>query len=503
MQMTNIPDVKLGIIAVSRDCFIRTLSERRRQAIVAEAKQAGLELTEITTIVENEKDAMEAVAAARAAGCNALFVFLGNFGPETPETIIAQKFDGPCMFAAAAEETGNDLVDGRGDAYCGMLNCSYNLGLRKLKGFIPEYPVGTAKDIVEMIKDFMPVARTLIGLAGLKIISFGPRPQDFFACNAPIKALYDLGVEIEENSELDLLVAYKKHAGDPRIEAVAKDMAEELGLGNTYPDMLPRMAQFELTLLDWAEQHKGSRQYVAFADKCWPAFPEEFGFEPCYVNSRFASRGIPVSCEVDIYGALSEYIGACVTQDAVTLLDINNSVPADLFEEDIKPRFPQYKLTDTFMGFHCGNTPFCKLTKSTECNLKCGKINYQIVQHRLLETGEPDFTRGTLEGDIAAGPITFFRLQTTPDTKLQAYVAEGEVLPVGTRSFGGIGIFAINEMGRFYRHVLVGKRYPHHGAVAFGHVGKALFDIFTMLGVEDIGFNQPAGMLYKTENPFK
>lgn len=502
MQMTNIPDVKLGIIAVSRDCFIRTLSERRRQAIAAAAKEAGIELTEVTTIVENEKDAMEAVAAAEAAGCNALVVFLGNFGPETPETLIARKFKGPCMYAAAAEETGNDLVDGRGDAYCGMLNCSYNLGLRKLKAFIPAYPVGTAADIVEMIKDFIPVARTLIGLAGLKIITFGPRPQDFFACNAPIKALYDLGVEIEENSELDLLVAYKQHAGDPRIEAVAKDMAEELGLGNTYPDMLPRMAQFELTLLDWAEAHKGARQYVAFADKCWPAFPSEFGFEPCYVNSRFASRGVPVSCEVDIYGALSEYIGACVTQDAVTLLDINNSVPADLYEEDIKPRFPQYKLTDTFMGFHCGNTPFCKLTKSTECNLKCGKINYQIIQHRLLETGEPDFTRGTLEGDIAAGPITFFRLQTTPDTKLQAYVAEGEVLPVGTRSFGGIGIFAISEMGRFYRHVLVGKRYPHHGAVAFGHVGKALFDIFSILGVEDIGFNQPAGMLYKTENPF-
>ena len=47
-------------------------------------------------------------------------------------------------------------------------------------------------------------------------------------------------------------------------------------------------------------------------------------------------KGIPVACEVDIYGALSEYIGACVTQDAVTLLDINNSVPEDLFEQDIK-----------------------------------------------------------------------------------------------------------------------------------------------------------------------
>ena len=349
------------------------------------------------------------------------------------------------MFVAAAEETGKDLVDGRGDAYCGMLNCSYNLGLRKLKGFIPEYPVGTAEDIAQMVKDFVPVARTLIGLSSLKIITFGPRPQDFFACNAPIKGLYDIGVEIEENSELDLLVAYRKHAGDPRIKDIAADMAKELGAGNTYPDMLERMAQFELTLTDWAEQHKGARKYVVFADKCWPAFPEEFGFEPCYVNSRLASRGMPVACEVDIFGALSEYIGACVTYDAVTLLDINNSVPADLFAEDIKPKFPQYKLTDTFMGFHCGNTPLCKLTDTTSCNMKLGKINYQIIQHRLLEPAgsQPDFTRGTLEGDLTAGPITFFRLQTTPDTKLQAYVAEGEVLPVGTRSFGGIGIFAI------------------------------------------------------------
>lgn len=502
--MQNIPEIKLGIIAVSRDCFIRTLSERRRAAIVEESSKIGLSLTEIKVTVENENDALKAVQQANESGCNALVVFLGNFGPETPETLIAQKFSGPCMYIAAAEETGNDLIDGRGDAYCGMLNCSYNLGLRKLKAFIPEYPVGDAHDCAQMISDFVPVARTLLGLSSLKIISFGPRPQDFFACNAPIKGLYDLGVEIEENSELDLLVAYRRHKDDKRIVEVAKDMAAELGQGNTYPDLLNRMAQFELTLLDWAEEHRGSRKYVCFADKCWPAFPEEFGFEPCYVNSRLASRGIPVSCEVDIFGVLSEYIGACVTKDAVTLLDINNSVPKDLFNSDIKPRFPEYTLTDTFMGFHCGNTPLCKLTKNTECNLKLGKINYQIIQHRLLEPqgSEPDFTRGTLEGDIGAGPITFFRLQSTPDTRLHAYVAEGEVLPVGTRSFGGIGIFAIPQMGRFYRHVLIEKRYPHHGAVAFSHVGKALFDIFTILGVEDIAFNQPAGMLYKTENPF-
>ena len=491
--MKNIPEVKLGMIAVSRDCFIISLSESRRSAIKTAYKG---NIYECPVTVENEEDMLAAVADVKNAGCNALVVFLGNFGPETPETLIAKYFDGPCMFVAAAEGDGN-LIDGRGDAYCGMLNCSYNLGMRHLNGYIPEYPVGTAEDIAGMIEEFVPIARAVIGVKNLKIITFGPRPQDFFACNAPIKGLYELGVEVEENSELDLLVSYKQHAGDERIPEVCEDMKAEMGEGKYYPELLERMAQFELTLLDWAEQHRGAREYVAFADKCWPAFPEEFGFEPCYVNSRLASRGIPVSCEVDIYGALSEYIGACITEDAVTLLDINNSVPKSMWEESIKGKF-DYELTDTFMGFHCGNTPSCKMCADRA-------IKYQLIQHRLLEPegSDPDFTRGTLEGDIAAGEITFYRLQCDSDGNLRSYIAEGEVLPVPTQSFGGIGIFAIQEMGRFYRHVLIQKRYPHHGAVAFGHYGKALFEVFKFLGVKDIAYNQPKSLPYPTENPFK
>ncbi len=492
-MMQNIPEVKLGLIAVSRDCFPIALSEKRRAAIAAACGKENLYECPVT--VENEKDMLKAVADVKAAECNALVVFLGNFGPETPETLIAKNFDGPCMFVAAAEGDGN-MINGRGDAYCGMLNCSYNLGMRHIDGYIPEYPVGTCEDIAKMIHDFVPIARAVIGVKNLKIITFGPRPQDFFACNAPIKGLYELGVEIEENSELDLLVSFKEHENDPRIDDVCADMAKEMGEGAYYPDLNRRMAQFELTLLDWAENHKGSRKYVAFADKCWPAFPSQFGFEPCYVNSRLVSRGIPVSCEVDIYGALSEYIGLCVTADAVTLLDINNTVPQYIYDADIKGKY-DYALTDTFMGFHCGNTPACKL-----CSNRA--VKYQLIQHRLLEPAgsEPDFTRGTLEADLAASDITFYRLQCDSEGKLRSYIAEGEILDVRTQSFGGIGVFAIKEMGRFYRHVLVQKRYPHHGAVAFSHVGKYLFEVFKFLGVKDIAYNQPKSLPYPTENPW-
>ena len=394
--MKNIPAIKVGIVAVSRDCFPESLSVGRRAALAAayRAKYGDAGIYECPVcIVESEVQMMQALVDVKRAGCNALCVYLGNFGPEIAETMLAQKWAGetgcPVMFCAAAEENIAVLSSDCGDAYCGMLNASYNLKLRGVKAYIPAYPVGDAAYCADLIHGFLPVARALVGIKGLKIFSFGPRPQNFFACNAPIQQLYNLGVEIEKNSELDLFEAYNKHAGD-----------------------------------------------------------------------------------------------------AVTLLDINNTVPAELYRADIEGKF-DYKLTDTFMGFHCGNTCAGKLCHPEMRNQK-------IMARSLPE----EVTNGTLEGDIVPGAITFYRLQSTSDNHLRAYVAEGEVLPVQTHSFGSIGVFAIREMGRFYRHVLLEGGFPHHGAVAFGHFGKEIFEVFRYLGAERIGYNRPASLPYPTENPF-
>lgn len=125
------------------------------------------------------------------------------------------------------------------------------------------------------------------------------------------------------------------------------------------------------------------------------------------------------------------------------------------------------------------------------------------MKRDLEPDGEPDITRGTMEGDIKASPVTLFRLQSTADCQLRAYVAEGETLDIPTCSFGTIGIVAVKEMGRFYRHGLIEKNFPHHAGVAFSHCGKTLFEVLKLLGVTDIGYNRPAGCLYPTENPFE
>jgi L-fucose isomerase-like protein len=495
-EMPNAPKVKTAIVGVSRDCFPIELSRTRTGQLASECESAGVDVYACPTIIENENDAVRALSECEAAGANAAVVYLGNFGPEGPLSIFAQRFDGPVMVCAAAEESGDTLVQGRGDALCGLLSASYNLSLRDVWAYIPQMPVGLPADLAKDVAHFATAARLFLGVRGLKVISFGPRPHDFFTCHAPLQPLYDLGVEVMENSELDMHLLYQDVAEDDAdVAATVEDMRKELGGGNTYPDLLPKLARFEVALLRFAEQNLGSREYAVFANKCWPAFETAFGFVPCYVNSRLSSKGMPAACEVDIYGAVSEYLGLLATDQPVTLLDINNSVPADMVAAgaDLKGA----AVEDLFMGFHCGNTP-------SACMKDCS-IKYQLIMNRLMEDPdqEPDITRGTLEGQLRPGPATFYRLQATAAGELRGYVAPGNILDIDPKSFGGIGIFAIPNFARFYRHVLVGKQFPHHGAVAFADCGKALFDGMKLLGVEDINVPLPGTAVYSGENPFE
>ena len=495
-KLVNTPQVKLGLVGVSRDCFPIELTRRRTSALAAAMKKAGLRGAHTcSVIIESEAGALAALDELAERGCNAAVIYLGNFGPEGPTAMFAQRFAGPVMVCAAAEENKAVLASERGDALCGMLNCSYSLGLRNVPAYIPQMPVGLPDELAAQIAGFEAIARVVIGVQNLKILSFGPRPQDFLACNAPIQPLADLGVEVMENSELDLYQLYQK-AGQhkQRIARVAGDMKKELGSGCAYPDLLPKMAQLEVALLDFMEANLGASRFAVFADKCWPAFESAFGFVPCYVNSRLAGRGIPVACEVDLYGALSEYMAQLATLLTATLLDINNSVPADVLPKraDLKGA----AAADLFMGFHCGNT-------CSECMKTC-ELKYQLIMNRLMEDGrEADITRGTLEGQLRPGPMTLFRLQSTADCWLRSYVAEGEMLDIDPCSFGGIGIIAVPHFARFYRHVLIGQRFPHHAAVGFARAGRVLFEAVRLLGVTDVAAPLPAGTLYEGENPFE
>ena len=113
--MNNMPKVKIGVVAVSRDCFPESLSVTRRQNLMKAylEKYDAAEIYECPIcIVESEIHMVQALEDIKKAGCNALCVYLGNFGPEIAETLLAKHFDGPVMFCAAAEENSETSLIG-------------------------------------------------------------------------------------------------------------------------------------------------------------------------------------------------------------------------------------------------------------------------------------------------------------------------------------------------------------------------------------------------------
>ena len=113
--MNNSPKVKIGIVAVSRDCFPESLSDNRRKALV-DAYTAKYDAADIyecpVCIVESEIHMVQALEDVKAAGCNALVVYLGNFGPEISETLLAKHFGIPFYMAAPLSTIDPRTPDG-------------------------------------------------------------------------------------------------------------------------------------------------------------------------------------------------------------------------------------------------------------------------------------------------------------------------------------------------------------------------------------------------------
>ncbi|MCR5726945.1 MAG: fucose isomerase [Lachnospiraceae bacterium] len=494
--MKNIPDIKIGIVAGTTDWLPSELAVENRKFLVDKYRKIYGEenIYECSIVItDNEINIKRAMKELNKAECDAVVLYWANYGPESAGTLFASEFDGPIMMFAAAEEGNEPYRKDRRDALSGFINACYALKLRQTNVYIPDRPCGTYDQCSRMIHKFFSIARTLIAMKDLKLITIGPRPSSYLAASAPSHLLYDLGIEISEYSELELFDSYKKHSEDKRIEKIVEEMKCELNTIKT-SDVLPALAQYELTVDDWIRNHKGNRKYVTMTSTCWPAFPVNFGFVPCYVNSRFTAKGYPIACEVDEYGAVSEFIGQCVSNDIVTILNINNNIPDELYEKKIRDKEfagKKYELEDLFLGYHCGVTPVCKLKKSV--------LDYHFVNHQLI--GEEQ-SKGTVQGTIIPGNVTIFRIQGMRDNKLRAYVCQGQILPVEEETYGGQAIIAVPEMNRFIRNVVIQKQYPNHCAVVFGHYGEEIVAVLHQLGINEIDYNHPKSIPYENENMF-
>ena len=482
------PDVKLGLVSASRNCFPRGLSEVRTQRLLAACEEAGLSLVVPEgecQIIETKEHARDAALQLHKAGCDAAVLFLGNFSPEIEDANFVKAFAGNVMVIAAAEESAQNLAGDRGDALCGLISAALAIGKRDLLGdvYIPPDPIVDAKSGAECIARFVEIERVVKGTRNATIGLFGPRPRDFETCNYNLSSIASIGVEVEELGLFDLQNEVERIKKEEDVTGVIDSMRQDIG-NIPSGEFEGRIGAYEQAVANFREQ----LQLSGAASQCWSEQELAMHHVPCFINARMAARGFPVACENDAYSLVAELIGQYASDSSVTILDLNHSIPADL-----DASLTGYPVRDLAGLFHCGNTDPSRLVNP--------EMKHQLIMKRMMEPdGEPDITRGTIEGQIAASPITVLQVHGSGDG-LRAYIIEGEFLDLDPMTFGAAGTAYLPGFKRFYRHVLLG-RFHHHAAVAFTHCGGVVYEALRMLGVEEIYTPLPEGILYPGENPF-
>ncbi|MFO8101494.1 MAG: hypothetical protein R6U37_04900 [Dehalococcoidia bacterium] len=481
------PEVKIGFVSASRDCFPRSLSEERSARLLAETEKLGLSLVVPKgecRIIETRAHAAEAARQLNAAECDATVLFLGNFSPEIEDAGFLKAFNGPVAVMAAAEESSQGLKEDRGDALCGLLSATLAIRRRNLfeRVYLPQDPIVTAESGAREIERFFKVMKVVKGIRAATVGLFGPRPRDFETCNYNLASIASLGVEIEEYSFFNLVQRVREilEKGDlaDTIKMMKKDIPD-IPEG----DFAQRLAAYEKALLSFRDELKLS----GMTTQCWTDQEKVLRHVPCFINARLAAAGFPVACENDAYSLIAELMGQYASADSVTMLDINHSIPHDLGSP-----LKDYPPEDLVGLFHCGNTDPKRLVNP--------EMKHQVIMKRLMEPDTPpDITRGTIEGRIGASPMTMLQIQGVGDG-IQAYIAQGEFLDVDPQTFGSTGTAYVPGFRRFYRHVLLG-RFHHHAAVAFSHCGDVLFDSMKLLGIKQI-YTPNSKNLYEGENPF-
>src|SRR6516165_7277328 len=487
---TYSPEIKLGLVSASRNCFPRSLSEERTIRLLEACKEAGI-IPFVpqgeSRVIETKDHAMDAARQFKQAGCNAVVFFLGNFSPEIEDACFVRAFNGPVMILAAAEESGASLLEKRGDALCGLLSAVLAVSKRSLldRIHLPENPVVGAEEAVQEIAHFIKVAKVVKGTRNATIGLFGPRPRDFETCNYNLASVNSIGVEVEELGLFDLQNEIKrlKERGE-ETETIKSDMKREMP---SIPDddFASRLSVYERAIKNFRDRLKLS----GAATQCWSEQEMSLKHVPCFINGRMAQNGFPIACENDCYSLIAELLGQYASDATVGILDINHSIPKDL-----DPSLKDYPIRDMVGMFHCGNAS-TKLLKNPE-------MKYQVIMKRMMEPDTPaDITRGTIEGQFAASPITVVQVHGVGD-KMQAYLMEGHFLDLDPKTFGCTGTAYLPGFSRFYRHVLLG-RFHHHAAVAFGHCAAVLYDAFKMIGMTQIYTPLPASIPYPGENVFR
>lgn len=363
---------------------------------------------------------------------------------------ILKRFTCPVLLWTLREP----VIDG-GRLRLNSLTGAYSAGnaLRAFRDGEFEYVFGSPEEeaVAAGVGAAIRAARIKHQLRDLKMASIGHTPQGFgFGRALDAELMHGFGVTLDSIEARELIDKAKSYT-DEECASYLEEAKTMMGSLDETP---------EKNVKDFARLYKAYRTYVeenrigALSSRCWPDFFTAFGTPVCSVLSLLNALGTAASCESDVYGALSMYIGMQLTGNAAFFGD-----PVSMDEEE-----------GTITFWHCGMAP---------CTLARKDTGAEVGVHPNRKIGPVmDF------GCQAWDKVTVFRVGRRADGSFRFFIASGEALDRPKQFCGTSVVVKTEHDAKDIIVKSVKSGWEPHFVVIYGDVAEELTMLAHMLGME-------------------
>ncbi|MGN0361760.1 MAG: L-fucose/L-arabinose isomerase family protein [Bilifractor sp.] len=310
--------IKLGFAPTRRSIFSAPDAVKYANLTRKKLDELGIEYVDITDINEegllyDDNDRIRIAEKFKKEKVDGLFLPHANFGTEYECARLAKDLNVPVLLWGPRDERPEPDGMRLRDSQCGLF--ATGKVLRRFR--IPfTYMTNCRLDDPEFergVKDFQKVCNVVKKFRSLRILQIGTRPYDFWStmCNeGELLEKFNIQLAPIPIPELTTEIRRVKAEEASKVSEVV-DYCKTNMICEIRDDLLENVAAMKVAMRNLATRYGCS----AIAIQCWNALQGEIGIMPCAANSLLNEEGLPVVCETDIHGAISQVMVEAATMN--------------------------------------------------------------------------------------------------------------------------------------------------------------------------------------------
>ncbi|QOV20264.1 L-fucose/L-arabinose isomerase family protein [Blautia liquoris] len=303
--------IRIGFAPTRRSIFSAPDAIKYADLTRKRLRELNVEFVDITDINEeglfyDEADREKIEEKFRKENVKGVFFPHTNFGTEYVCARLARDLNVPVLLWGPRDERPDENGIRLRDSQCGLF--ATGKVLRRFQ--VPFTYMNNCRledpEFERGLMDFLAVCNVVDVFRHTRILQIAPRPFDFWStmCNEG-ELLEKFNIQLSP-IPMPELTAQMKEVKDKEPDEIKQvlDYCRSHYCIKVRPKELEQVAILKIAMRKLADKYGCN----AAAIQCWNALQDEIGIMPCAANSLLDEEGLPVVCETDIHGAITQLI---------------------------------------------------------------------------------------------------------------------------------------------------------------------------------------------------